>query len=131
MQLRFLSEYEDSNGVKHFIDDEIEDSELPASDLNLLLRFGAIKPISRADLQALQERIRNSKEAEKAVDASNASGLVSVNTATDAELEAVGFGAAAIRRIKGKRPYVTLDAVKVESSVPEDKWAEFALRLSL
>jgi hypothetical protein len=126
MQLRFVSEFVDSSDVKYFIDDEIEDNELKDSDLDLLLRFNAVQPISRADLQALQERARKGKEA-----VPNPSGLISVNTATDAELESIGFGVASIRRIKAKRPYVTLDAAKVESAVPEDKWAEFVTRLSL
>lgn len=128
MQIAFLSEYLDSKGNQHYIEDEIDSSEIEQSDLNLLIRFGAVKSVSRADAQSLKDLLGQNKGPEKA---SNPSALISVNTGTDAELESVGFGAAAIRRIKGKRPYMTMDAVKVEAAAPEDKWAEFALRLSL
>jgi DNA uptake protein ComE-like DNA-binding protein len=128
MQLRFLSAYTDSNRIHHFVEDEIESDSISAYDLDLLLRFGAVQPVSRADMQALQERASKGKESEKI---SDPSGLVSANTGSDVELDAIGIGAAAIRRIKAKRPYATLDAVKAESGVPEDQWAKFAPRLSL
>jgi DNA uptake protein ComE-like DNA-binding protein len=128
MQLRFLSAYTDSNRIHHSVEDEIESDSISAYDLDLLLRFGAVQPISRADMQALQERVNKGKESEKI---SNPSGLVSVNTGTDVELDAIGVGAAAIRRIKAKRPYVTLDAAKASSEMPEDQWAKVLPRLSL
>lgn len=129
MQVEFLSEYLDSKGLQHYTTDEIDSNELAQSDLNLLIRFGAIKAVSRADVHSLKDLA--SGAASQPVKPADPSGLISVNTGTDAELESIGFGAAAIRRIKGKRPYLTLDTVKVEAAVPEDKWAEFALRLTL